>query len=61
MVIHTGNKYGTINKLLRTRRIIPYFLAANILMLICAGWVPSAQAGQSFTPTAPTQPALAGN
>ena len=48
MVIHIGNKYSTINKLLRTRRIIPYFLAANILMLLCTGWVPGAQATQTL-------------
>ena len=53
MVIHIGNKYSTINKLLRTRRIIPYFLAANILMLLCTGWVPGAQATQTLLPNTP--------
>lgn len=51
MMIYEGDKFGAINRLLRTRRVLPAFLAANVLLLLWACCMPSAQAQLSVAVT----------
>lgn len=52
MQIYAGDKFGTINRVLRTRRLLPGFLAANVLLLLWTCCAPSAHAqlGVAVTP-----------
>lgn len=51
MIIHAGDKFGAINRLLHTRRLLPYFLIANILLLLATLCIPSAEAQLSVSVT----------
>lgn len=44
MIIHAGGKFSVINRLLHTRRLLPGFLAANLLLLGWACCMPAAAA-----------------
>ena len=51
MIIHAGDKFGAINRLLHTRRLLPFFLAANVLLLLGTLCMPSAEAQLSVSVT----------
>lgn len=51
MVIHVGDKFGAINRLLHTRRLLPGFLVANVLLLLWALCMPAATAQLSVSVT----------
>ncbi len=44
MLLYAGDKFGAINRLLGTRRLVPAFLAANVLLLLWICCTPSAHA-----------------
>lgn len=51
MMIHVGDKFGAINRLLHTRRLLPGFLVANVLLLLWALCAPEAEAQLSVSVT----------
>ncbi|MCC5873358.1 MAG: efflux RND transporter periplasmic adaptor subunit [Gammaproteobacteria bacterium] len=51
MLIHAGDKFRAINRLLRTERLLPFFLAANVLLLLWMACIPSAEAQLSVSVT----------
>jgi RND family efflux transporter MFP subunit len=51
MMIHAGDKFGAINRLLHTRRLLPLFLTANVVLLLCAVCIPTAEAQLSVSVT----------
>lgn len=54
MMIHAGDKFGAINRLLHTRRLLPWFLTANVVLLLCAACIPTAEAQLSVSVTKAT-------
>ncbi len=55
MVIHSGDKFSTINQLLKTKRLVPGFLLANFLLLAFVVCVPTNAKAQLSVEVAPAR------